>query len=120
MIIGIDLGTTNSLACVYRDKKTELIPNNLGEYLTPSVVSLDEDGEIIIGAVARERLVTNPADTVASFKRFMGSKKNLPAGREEFYPAGTFCLYPAPVKAGCRTVSWRRNYRSGHQCTCIF
>lgn len=86
MIIGIDLGTTNSLACVYRDKKTELIPNSLGEYLTPSVVSLDEDGEIITGAVARERLVTNPADTVASFKRFMGSKKIFQLAEKNFTP----------------------------------
>lgn len=86
MIIGIDLGTTNSLACVYRNGKAELIPNGLGGYLTPSVVSLDESGEVLVGAVARERLVSNPADTAASFKRFMGSKKTFPLRQREFTP----------------------------------
>lgn len=86
MIIGIDLGTTNSLACVYRDGKAELIPNRLGEYLTPSVVSLDENGEVIVGAAAKERLVSNPADTAASFKRFMGSKKTYTLQQKEFTP----------------------------------
>lgn len=86
MIIGIDLGTTNSLACVYRNKRAELIPNRLGGYLTPSVVSLDDDGEVIVGAVAKERLVSNPADTAASFKCFMGSKKIFTLKEKEFTP----------------------------------
>lgn len=86
MIIGIDLGTTNSLACVYRNGKAELIPNRLGESLTPSVVSLDENGEVIVGAVAKERLVSNPTDTAASFKRFMGSKKTFTLRQKEFTP----------------------------------
>lgn len=86
MIIGIDLGTTNSLACVYKDGKTQLIPNSLGAYLTPSVVSFDENGEVIVGAVAKERLVTNPADTAAAFKRFMGSQKVFRLAGKEFTP----------------------------------
>ena len=57
MIIGIDLGTTNSLACVYKDGKAQLIPNSLGSYLTPSVVSFEGTGEVIVGAVAKERNV---------------------------------------------------------------
>lgn len=48
-IIGIDLGTTNSLACVYRNGKAELIPNELGEYLTSSAVSVLEDGSVLVG-----------------------------------------------------------------------
>lgn len=86
MIIGIDLGTTNSLACVYKDGKTQLIPNSLGTYLTPSVVSFEKDGEVVVGAVAKERLVTNPADTAASFKRFMGSPKTFYLAGKEFTP----------------------------------
>lgn len=86
MIIGIDLGTTNSLACVYKDGKTQLIPNSLGTYLTPSVVSFEGDGEVVVGAVAKERLVTNPADTAASFKRFMGSPKTFHLAGKEFTP----------------------------------
>ena len=48
MIIGIDLGTTNSLAAIWRDGRPQLIPNSLGEYLTPSVVSLDDDGTVLV------------------------------------------------------------------------
>ncbi len=72
-VIGIDLGTTNSLAAVWRDGHSELIPNSFGEYLTPSVVSLGTMGEISVGKVARERLITDPDNTFAEFKRNMGS-----------------------------------------------
>ena len=71
-IIGIDLGTTNSLACVWRDGKPELVKNSLGELLTPSVVCLDENGSLTVGAMAREQLITNPENTVSSVKRFIG------------------------------------------------
>ena len=64
-IIGIDLGTTNSLVCVCQDGRAVLAPNSLGEKLTPSVVSVDENGEICVGAVAKERLISHPgASTV--------------------------------------------------------
>lgn len=72
-VIGIDLGTTNSLAGVWRNGKVELIPNTFGEYLTPSVVSIGEDGEIFVGRVAKERLITAPAVSFAEFKRNMGT-----------------------------------------------
>lgn len=68
-IIGIDLGTTNSLACVCQGQKTVLIPNALGQTLTPSAVSVGEDGTIHVGAIARERLVSHPEASAASFKR---------------------------------------------------
>lgn len=72
-VIGIDLGTTNSLAAVWRNGKIELIPNSFGEYLTPSVVSFGEEGEIFVGRVAKERLITAPAVSFAEFKRNMGT-----------------------------------------------
>ena len=72
-VIGIDLGTTNSLASVWRNGRIELIPNTFGEYLTPSVVSFEEDGEVYVGKVAKERLITAPSVTFAEFKRNMGS-----------------------------------------------
>ena len=59
-IIGIDLGTTNSLACVYRNGRVELIPNGLGDYKTSSAVSVLEDGTVLVGAAAKERLVSYP------------------------------------------------------------
>ncbi len=73
MIIGIDLGTTNSLAAVWRDGAAVLIPNALGAVLTPSAVSLAEDGSTLVGQAARDRLSTRPERSAASFKRAMGT-----------------------------------------------
>ncbi|MDE7246231.1 MAG: Hsp70 family protein, partial [Oscillospiraceae bacterium] len=83
-IIGIDLGTTNSLAAVWRDGKAQLIPNSLGEYLTPSVVSLDDDGTVLVGRAARERLISHPHRTASCFKREIGSEKTYVLGERAF------------------------------------
>ncbi len=83
-IIGIDLGTTNSLAAVWRNGKSELIPNAAGEYLTPSVVSVDDDGSILVGAAARDRLITHPERTAAGFKRAMGTGRQYELGGRMF------------------------------------
>lgn len=72
-IIGIDLGTTNSLCSVFREGKVQLIPNAFGEFLTPSVVSIGEDGEVFVGKIAKEMLITRPSSTFAEFKRNMGT-----------------------------------------------
>lgn len=85
-IIGIDLGTTNSLAAVWKDGKSVLIPNALGELLTPSTVSVDDDGTILVGKVARERLISHPRLSVSSFKRLMGTTRKCTLGRYEFLP----------------------------------
>jgi molecular chaperone HscC len=84
VIIGIDLGTTHSLAAVWRNGRSELIPNAIGEFLTPSVVSLDNDGCILIGQAAKERLQTHPTLTAAGFKRFMGSAHINLLGEQPF------------------------------------
>jgi molecular chaperone HscC len=76
-IIGIDLGTTNSMASVWRNGSSILIPNTFGEMMTPSAVCLNEDGTISVGKTAKERLITNPEATIASFKRFMGTDKEF-------------------------------------------
>ena len=60
-IIGIDLGTTNSLAVCYRNEKAEIIKNSLGDNYLPSVVSIDDNGEILVGRVARSGLYPTPA-----------------------------------------------------------
>ena len=85
-IIGIDLGTTNSLACIYRDGRAELIPNELGEYKTSSAVSVLQDGTVLVGAAAKERLVSHPEATAASFKIWMGTQKALTLGAQRFKP----------------------------------
>lgn len=85
-VIGIDLGTTNSLGAVFRNGKVELIPNRFGSYLTPSVVSVGEDGEILVGEVAKERLITHPEQSAASFKKDMGTREMKVLGDKKFLP----------------------------------
>jgi molecular chaperone HscC len=84
MIVGIDLGTTNSLVAAWKDGAATLIKNGLGEVLTPSCVSLDSDGTVLVGKAARERLQTHPDLSAAVFKRYMGSNKTLRLGKREF------------------------------------
>lgn len=85
-IIGIDLGTTNSLAAVWRNHRVELIPNAAGEYLTPSVVSVEADGSILVGQAARERLISHPERSAAGFKRDMGTGRRFHLGEYVFSP----------------------------------
>lgn len=85
-IVGIDLGTTNSLISYWKDNKCIMIPNALGNNLTPSVVSIDDQDEIIVGEIAKERLITHPDRTVQAFKRYMGSTKEIQLGKYKFLP----------------------------------
>ncbi len=85
-IIGIDLGTTNSLVSVWEKGKSILIPNATGGFLTPSVVSIEKDGTVYVGDVAVERRVTNPENTVSVFKRFMGTSKLYHLAGKDYYP----------------------------------
>lgn len=84
MIVGIDLGTTNSLIAYYTDQGPKVIPNRLGEKLTPSIVSIDEDGTVYVGRTAQERLRLYPESSAAVFKRDMGSAKKYQLGQKEF------------------------------------
>ena len=85
-VIGIDLGTTNSLASVWKDSRPVIIRNSLGSILTPSVVGVDEDNNVVVGEVARERLISHPDKTVSEFKRSMGTKKTFSVGDNSFTP----------------------------------
>jgi molecular chaperone DnaK len=73
-IIGIDLGTTNSVVAVMEGKEAKVIVNEEGARLTPSVVAWDEKGEILVGTIAKRQAVTNPENTVYSAKRFIGRR----------------------------------------------
>ena len=86
MIIGIDLGTTNSLGAIWRNGEATLIPNALGHVITPSVVSIGDDDEILVGLPARERLSTHPTRTASVFKRYMGTNRVFSLGRRDFRP----------------------------------
>ena len=85
-IIGIDLGTTNSLASVWKDGRIRLIPNSFGEYLTPSVVSFGDNGEVFVGKIAREMLITRPEQTFCEFKRNMGTDTLYWVGTRSYRP----------------------------------
>src|ERR671919_443965 len=73
-VIGIDLGTTNSVVAVMEGGNPTVIPNQEGSRLTPSVVAFTKDGEILVGQVAKRQAITNPENTVFSIKRFMGRR----------------------------------------------
>src|SRR5436305_1444345 len=73
-VIGIDLGTTNSVVAVMEGGDPAVIVNQEGSRITPSVVAFTKDGERLVGQVAKRQAVTNPENTVFSIKRFMGRK----------------------------------------------
>lgn len=84
MIIGIDLGTTNSAVAIWRDGESVLVPNAIGDLLTPSAVSMTEKGEVLVGMAARERQSTHPRDTVTAFKRYIGTQQQANLGKRKF------------------------------------
>lgn len=84
MIVGIDLGTTNSLIACFDGEKAQIIPNRLGEALTPSVVSVDEDGTVYVGRTAQARGGLHPFDTASVFKRSMGTDREYRLGQRTF------------------------------------
>ena len=84
MIIGIDLGTTNSLAACFKDGNVEIIPNRLGKKLTPSIVSIDEEGTVYVGETAKERFMLHPLESARVFKRSMGTNKEFQLGNQTF------------------------------------
>jgi len=99
MIVGIDLGTTNSLVGIWRDGAATLIPNSLGHALTPSAVGLGDDRSILVGLAARERLATHPALTVTAFKRYMGTDRLLFVGDKGYRPEELSALVLRSLKA---------------------
>lgn len=84
LVIGIDLGTTNSLCAVFEDGKPRLIPNAHGDFLTPSVVGVLEDDQVIVGSAAKDYRVTHPERCASAFKRYMGTSKAIELGGREF------------------------------------
>ena len=85
-IIGIDLGTTNSVVAVMEGSEVKVIPNAEGNRLTPSVVAFNDKSETIVGEPARRQAVTNPRRTVYSVKRFMGRRHSEVESEEKIVP----------------------------------
>ncbi len=84
MIVGIDLGTTNSLVAYYTEEGPRVISNRIGKRLTPSVVSIGEDGQVYVGESAAEQMLLNPDSGASLFKRSMGSGKKFRLRDKEF------------------------------------
>jgi molecular chaperone DnaK len=85
-IIGIDLGTTNSVVAVMEGGEVKVIPNQEGNRLTPSVVAFTDKGERLVGDPAKRQAITNPRRTVYSIKRFMGRRRKEVVGEEKLVP----------------------------------
>ena len=85
-IIGIDLGTTNSVVAVMEGGQPKVLVNDSGSRLTPSVVAFTDKGERLVGQRARNQQVTNPQRTVFSIKRFMGRRHNEVPSEEKMVP----------------------------------
>ena len=83
MLIGIDWGTTNSLGACFRNGKVEIIPNRLGEKLTPSVVSVASEGTVYVGQSAKERAMLYPLESASVFKRSMGTDQEYQLGNRK-------------------------------------
>jgi molecular chaperone DnaK len=101
-IIGIDLGTTNSVVAVMEGSAPKVLVNASGSRLTPSVVGFTDKGERLVGQIAKHQQVTNPENTVFSVKRFMGRRHNEVASEEKTVPYGITGEATELVKVGVR------------------
>lgn len=101
-IIGIDLGTTNSVVAVMEGSEVKIIANPSGARITPSVVGFLNDGERVVGQRAKNQAITNPENTVYSIKRFMGRRKNEVAAEEQIVPYKVTGQGDDPVKVNIR------------------
>lgn len=99
MILGIDLGTTNSLVSIWRDGEAILIPNALDEVLTPSAVSVDDESHVLVGRAARDLWLTSPERGAVAFKRHMGSPRPYRLGKQTFRPEELSALVLKSLKA---------------------
>lgn len=98
MIVGIDLGTTNSACAIWRGDGPVMVPNALGELLTPSAVSIGDDDAVLVGRAARDRMATHPDRTVTSFKRRIGTRETVKLARRDFDAEALSALVLASLK----------------------
>ena len=111
-IIGIDLGTTNSVVAVMEGGDPVVIPNAEGGRTTPSVVAFTKDGERLVGQVAKRQAVTNPKQTIFSIKRFMGRRIERGHRRSEAGPLQGRVGRQRPGRGGDRREEATRRPRS--------
>ena len=97
-VIGIDLGTTNSLAAIWRNGEICLIPDESGNYTIPSIVAVDAEGNILTGYAAREEELLAPERCASNFKRFMGTRKCYELAGSKFHPEELSALVLKRIK----------------------
>ncbi len=107
-IIGIDLGTTNSVVAVMEGSEVKVIPNAEGNRLTPSVVAFNDKNETIVGEPARRQAVTNPRRTIYSVKRFMGRRHSEVESEEKMVPTRSLAIRASTSRFRLETSSTRR------------
>ena len=105
-IIGIDLGTTNSVVAVMEGTSPKVLINSSGSRLTPSVVGFTDKGERLVGQIARHQQVTNPENTIFSIKRFMGRRHNEVSSEEKIVPYKITGGPEELVKVGARNKEY--------------
>ena len=110
-IIGIDLGTTNSCVAVMEGGEPVVIANSEGARTTPSVVGFTKTGDRLVGQVAKRQAITNPENTVASIKRFMGTDHKVTLNGKEYTPQQVSAMILQKLKLMPRLI-WRACYRA--------
>ena len=98
IIIGIDLGTTNSAACIYKGGEFEIIPSDMGYDYFPSVVALNENGELLVGSLALKQMVSNAENSVQNVKLLMGKNEFITFKDEVVRPQQISALILAHIK----------------------
>ena len=141
-IVGIDLGTTNSVVAVMEGSEPKVILNEEGSRTTPSVVAFTKDGEILVGQTAKRQAIANPENTIFSIKRFMGRTLNevaeemkmvpyeviqgskneirIKAGDKSYTPPEISAMILQKLKKVCRSLSWSTRYRSRNYRSSLF
>jgi molecular chaperone DnaK len=109
-IIGIDLGTTNSVVAVMEGGEARVIANKEGHRLTPSVVAFVENGDVLVGQRARNQAITNPQNTIFSIKRFMGRRHAEVKSEEKLVPYGVAGAEDEPVRVELSEKLGRKQY----------
>ena len=108
-VIGIDLGTTNSCVAVMEGGEAVVIPNAEGARTTPSVVAFSNNGERLVGQVAKRQAVTNPDRTISSIKRDMGSDRKIKIDDKTYTPPEISAMISAEAQDGCGSIPGRKN-----------
>lgn len=105
MIVGIDLGTTNSAVAIWKDGRPELVPNAIGDHLTPSAVSISDSGTLLVGAAALDRRTTHPKLTATNFKRLIGTQQQTRLGNTSLSPEELSAIVLQSLKQDVESVT---------------